>query len=154
MSTIDTVNGIARPLVTRLDHWGKYLAPFFDLAVRLGLAWIFYKSGLNKFQSWDTTLFLFEHEYAVPLLSPTVAAALATFIELVMPALLAIGLAGRFAAFVLFVFNIAAVVSYPALNLHGQLDHLWWGALLLSPVLRGPGALSIDNLIRSRYLRM
>ena len=82
MSTLETVNGIARPLVTRLDDWGRYLAPFFDLAVRLGVAWIFYKSGLNKFQSWDTTVFLFEHEYAVPLLSPPVAAALATFITI------------------------------------------------------------------------
>jgi putative oxidoreductase len=154
MTALNTVNGLARPLVSRLDSWGDHLAPFFDLAVRLGLAWIFYKSGLNKFQSWDTTVFLFENEYAVPLLAPNLAAGLATFVELVMPVLLAIGLAGRFAAFVLFVFNIVAVVSYPALNLHGQLDHLWWGALLLIPVLRGPGTWSIDHFIRSRYLRV
>jgi len=152
MSAVNAVNGLARPLFARLDTWGVSLAPFFDLAVRLGVAWIFYKSGLNKFQSWDTTVFLFEHEYAVPLLSAQVAAVLATFVELVMPLLLAFGLAGRFAALVLFVFNIVAVVSYPALNVHGQLDHLWWGALLLIPVLRGPGTWSLDHLIRTRLL--
>ncbi len=153
MAAINTVNGLARPLVARLDTWGDSLAPFFDLAVRLGVSWIFFKSGLNKFQSWDTTVFLFQHEYAVPLLTPAVAAFLATLVELAMPALLALGLAGRFAAFVLFVFNVVAVISYPSLNLHGQLDHLWWGALLLIPVMRGPGKWSIDALIRARVLR-
>jgi putative oxidoreductase len=61
--------------------------------------------------------------------------------------LLAFGLAGRFAAFVLFVFNIIAVISYPTLNAAGIADHQLWGLLLALLVLRGPGKLSLDHLL-------
>jgi len=113
---------------------------------------VFFKSGVNKFQSMDTTLMLFQYEYAVPILPYDVAAYLATGVELVFPVLLAIGLAGRVSAAVLFVFNIAAVVSYPTMNAAGQLQHLMWGIMLLFPLLHGPGKISIDHLIRIKYL--
>ena len=148
---VGTISGIMHAVYRRLDGMGAHLYPLFDLSVRLGLAWIFWKSGLTKIQSWESTVMLFQYEYKVPLLSPEIAAVLGTGVELIMPALLALGLAGRMAAFVLFVFNIIAVISYPTLNIYGQLDHLWWGALLLIPVFRGPGKLSIDHLIRTRF---
>lgn len=147
---VGTISGIMRSLYGRLDSLGTYLHPVFDLSVRLGLAWIFWKSGLTKTQSWESTVMLFQYEYKVPLLPPEIAAFLGTGVELIMPALLAAGLAGRMAALLLFVFNIIAVISYPTLNIYGQLDHLWWGALLLIPIFRGPGKLSIDHLIRTR----
>ena len=58
-------------------------------------------------------MYLFENEYDVPLLSAEFAAMMGTAIELFFPVLLALGLAGRFGAFVLFAFNIMAVISYP-----------------------------------------
>ena len=128
------------------------LAPISDLALRLWVANVFFKSGLNKFQSMDTTLMLFQHEYSVPLLPYDIAAYLGTSVELIFPALLAIGLAGRFSALVLFVFNIIAVISYPSLNEAGQLQHVLWGIMLLVPLTRGPGKLSIDHLIRQRLM--
>jgi putative oxidoreductase len=94
----------------------NFLAPVVDLLVCLYVANVFWKSGLTKIASWPTTLALFENEYAVPWLPPEVAAVLATGIELGMPVLLVLGLAGRFAALVLFLFNIMAVVSYPGLS--------------------------------------
>lgn len=127
-------------------------SPIADLALRLWVANVFFKSGVNKIQSMDTTLMLFQYEYAVPLLPYDVAAYLATGVELVFPVLLAIGLAGRVSAAVLFVFNIAAVVSYPTLNAAGQLQHLMWGIMLLFPLLHGPGKISIDHLVRSKFL--
>ena len=51
-----------------------YLAPLLDFAVRFWLARVFFLSGLTKIQSWDSTLSLFESEYAVPLLPPELAA--------------------------------------------------------------------------------
>ena len=39
-----------------------------DLVVRLWVAAVFFKSGLVKIQSWDTTILLFTNEYHVPLL--------------------------------------------------------------------------------------
>lgn len=100
----------------------------------------------------QSTLFLFQYEYQVPLLPPLFAAYLGTAIELIFPLLLALGLAGRFAAAVLFVFNIMAVVSYPALQTAAKLDHLMWGIMLLVPLLHGPGKLSIDFFFRRRLL--
>ncbi len=134
-----------------LDSAGRKLTPLFDLSIRLGVAWIFWKSGLTKIASWQSTVLLFTHEYDVPLLSPEVAAALGTTAELTLPVLLAFGLAGRLAAAALFIFNAVAVISYPGLSLYGQLDHLWWGALMLITVFRGPGKWSIDHLIKKRY---
>jgi putative oxidoreductase len=129
-------------------------SPVANLALRLYVANVFWISGLAKVQSWQTTLQLFEYEYRVPLLSPAVAAYAGTFTELFFPALLALGLGGRLAAAVLFVFNIIAVISYPELNAVGLAQHKVWGLILLVLVLQGPGALSCDralrNLIRAR----
>lgn len=137
---------LARKVVRGLDK----LAPIVDLAVRIGVATVFFKSGLSKLASWSSTLSLFENEYAVPLLPPELAAYLGTGVELAFPVLLALGLGSRFAAFVLFIFNIIAVVSYPDLGAAGLKEHQTWGLLLLVTLLHGPGALSFDRLIGRR----
>jgi putative oxidoreductase len=127
------------------------LSPAIDLVVRIFVATVFFKSGLTKIANWASTLSLFENEYAVPLLSPEVAAALGTAVELAFPVLLVLGLGSRVSAFVLFVFNIVAVISYPDLGEVGLRDHQVWGLLLLVTLLHGPGALSLDHLIGRRY---
>lgn len=135
-----------RPLVAGLD----WLAPAGDLLIRLWVANVFWSSGLTKIQSMQSTILLFRYEYEVPLLSPEVAAYLATFSELGFSLLLALGLAGRFGAAGLSVLNIVAVISYPALAAHGLVQHQLWGLLLLVPLLHGPGKLSLDALIGRR----
>jgi len=125
-------------------------APLADLGVRLFVAAVFFQSGMTKIANWDSTLSLFDNEYAVPLLPSNVAAYLGTGVELFFPVLLVLGLGTRFAAFVLFVFNIVAVVSYPDLGAAGLKDHQLWGLMLLVTLLHGPGALSLDRLIGRR----
>jgi putative oxidoreductase len=132
-------------LYARFEKALQLLAPVVDLAVRLYIAWVFFKSGLLKFQSWESTLTLFEYEYAVPLLPPDIAAYLGTAAELGLPVLLALGLAGRFAALALFAFNIVAVISYPDLSDVGRQHHFYWGALLALLAAHGPGLLSLDG---------
>lgn len=126
------------------DLLGK-LEPVVVLAVRLYIAWIFFKSGLLKIQSWESTLALFEYEYAVPLLPFELAAYLGTAAELVLPVLVALGLAGRFSALALFAFNVVAVISYPDLSDTGRQHHLYWGILLGWLAVHGPGLLSVDG---------
>ena len=126
------------------------LSPVADLGVRLLVAGVFFQSGLTKIANWTSTVSLFENEYAVPLLPPEVAAFMGTGVELFFPVLLALGLGTRFAAFVLFVFNIVAAASYPDLGAVGLKDHQTWGLLLLVTLLHGPGALSLDRLIGRR----
>jgi putative oxidoreductase len=128
------------------------LAPIADLGARLLVASVFFQSGLTKIANWDSTLSLFDNEYAVPLLPPELAALLGTSVELVFPILLAAGLASRGAALVLFVFNVIAVISYPDLSAAGLKDHQTWGLLLLITLLHGPGKLSLDHLIGRRWL--
>lgn len=128
------------PVYQTLD----WLSPLSILGLRLWVAWVFFRSGMTKINSWDSTLYLFEYEYAVPLLSPEMAAYLGAAAELSLPILLALGLAGRFGAIALFVFNVVAVLSYPDLNAAGIRDHQVWGLMLLVPLLHGPGKLSVD----------
>lgn len=130
-----------------------WLSPLGILAIRLWVANVFFRSGMLKIQSWDSTLYLFENEYSVPFLPPDFAAILGTSIELGFPVLLALGLMGRFSAIVLFLFNVMAVISYPDLNAAGLLQHQVWGIMLLIPLLQGPGKISIDHFIVSKLLR-
>lgn len=126
------------------------MSPLGDLLLRLWVAYAFWVSGLTKIQTWDSTLYLFQEEYSVPLLPPELAAYLGTAVELAFPALLAFGLLGRFAAGVLLLFNIVAVISYPDLNAAGLEQHKVWGIMLLVCLLHGPGKLSLDHWIGRR----
>lgn len=126
------------------------LQPLLGLGLRLYVARVFLLSGLTKIQDWSVTLALFENEYHVPLLSPSVAATLGTATELSMPVLLALGLGTRFAAGVLFVFNIVAVVSYPDLPDIAVKDHILWGLMLLVLLVHGAGRISADGLLKPR----
>lgn len=137
----------------QVTGWLGYLVPVADLLVRLWVAKVFWQAGVSKITSVQSTILLFQYEYAVPLLPPELAAYLAMFIELVFSVLLAVGLAGRFAAFVLFAFNIMAVVSYPGLSAAGLNDHQTWGIMLLVPLLHGPGRLSLDYLIAKMFIQ-
>lgn len=129
------------------------LVPVVDLAIRLWVANVFFKSGLTKIQSFEITVQLFQYEYEVPFTSPETAAYLGTAAELVLPVFLALGLLGRYAALALFVFNVVAVISYPALNEPGLRDHQVWGLMLLVTICYGPGSLSLDFLIEKLWLR-
>jgi putative oxidoreductase len=140
----------------RIRGWLEVAASLLDVAIRLHVANVFFKSGLTKIEDWDKTLFLFEEHYRVPLLSPALAAALGTFGELVFPPLLAIGLAARFSAASLSVVNVTAVVAYWHVigdNQAALMSHVFWGTLLLVTLLHGPGKLSLDRWIWWRLER-
>ena len=79
----------------------KFLAPFGDVIIRVWIFNVFFYSGLNKLQSWDSTLALFANEYHVPLLPPEMAAYLGTAVEFTIPILLVLGLFGRLPAVIL-----------------------------------------------------
>lgn len=142
---LHTMTRQASALAAHVDNW---LAPLFDLGIRLYVASVFFRSGWLKISDWDSTLVLFENEYHVPLLSPNLAAIMGAAGELGLPVLLVLGLAGRFGAAGLFVVNLVAVLSYPDLSDLGRQDHLLWGVLLLVTALHGPGRLSIDFWLR------
>lgn len=125
------------------------LAPFL-LATRVYVAWVFLKSGYLKLMDWQSTLALFEYEYRVPILSPTIAAHAGTAAEIALPVLLLIGLFGRSSAIGLFATNAVAVLSYAHVLLGEGFEaavgqHYLWGYLLLVLIVAGPGAWSADT---------
>jgi putative oxidoreductase len=126
------------------------LQPIAGLAMRLYVGKVFLVSGWLKLSRWDSTIALFENEYQVPVLSPHVAAVMATAGELGFSALLILGLGSRAAALGLFFVNAVAVVSYPDLSPAGIKDHILWGALLLVVAIYGPGKMSADRFIGLR----
>lgn len=116
--------------------------------LRLGVALVFYRSGLTKLQegSWslsEQTIFLFRDEYHMPF--PEITAHIAACVELLAPLMLLFGLGSRIAAAAMLGMTLTIQLfiypeSYP--------DHLLWLGPLLYIILRGPGKLSVDYLIR------
>lgn len=126
--------------------------PLLDLVIRLTMAPVFFRSGLQKLHDWPATVFLFETEYQVPVLPPGLAAVLAAATELTMPVLLVLGLGTRLAALPLFV--MAVVIQFVVGAHNPAFDnpqHILWMVLLASLVVRGGGALSLDHLIARRW---
>jgi len=126
------------------------LQPIAGLAMRIYVAKVFLVSGWLKLSRWDSTIALFENEYHVPVLSPHVAAVMATAGELGFATLLVLGLGSRSAALGLFFVNAVAVISYPDLSPAGLKDHVLWGALLLVVAIYGPGKISVDRMLHRR----
>ena len=124
------------------------------LLARVVIGLVFSKSGLTKIDGFalkDATFFLFAEEYKVPLIPPVMAAYMATAAELTLPWLLWLGIGARIAA--LGLFGMTAVIQifvYP----DAYMTHGLWAIALLMIVKFGPGALSIDHVIRSRSVGM
>ncbi|HDM8040718.1 TPA: DoxX family protein [Vibrio fluvialis] len=135
------------------DWLQRDFASLVLLLCRVWAGWVFWQSGLSKIANWDSTLYLFELEYQVPLLPWQLAAYLATGAELALPLLLMPGLFGRLSALVLFAVNAMAVVSYPLLWQQGFTDHQLWGLMLLMVFVWGPGNLSLDNWLSRKWQR-
>jgi putative oxidoreductase len=131
--------------VLRVRGWLEAV-PYTVLALplRAAIATVFWNSGTTKLADWNATLSLFADEYRVPLLPTEVAATLAASIELSMPVLLVLGLLTRPAALVLLgMTTFIEIFVYPL----AWPTHIQWAAMLLVLICRGPGRLSVDQLI-------
>jgi len=124
--------------------------PYTLLAVplRLAVATVFWNSAMAHLANWQTTLYLFGSDYKLPFLPPVLAAYMAISIELSTPVLLVTGFLTRLAALVLL--GMTAVIEvfiYP----QAWPTHIQWAAMLLVLLCRGPGAWSVDHLVRRRF---
>lgn len=136
---------LMRILNTRLDRLPRDAV---TLALRVFPAMVFLQSGRTKVEGLisikPSTYFLFENEYALPLIPPDLAAILATAAEHVLPVLLILGLFTRLSA--LGLLGMTAVIQvfvYPG----AWITHGLWAAALLAIIAFGPGRLSLDRLI-------
>jgi putative oxidoreductase len=128
-------------LTQRLERFPLSL---LQLAMRLGVGAVFFRSGLLKIESWQFTILLFRDEYQVPLLDPVLAAQITTAVELVVPVFLFVGLGSRLATLPLLgMIAVIQLLVYP----NAWSDHLMWASALLLILTRGPGVLSLDYAI-------
>ncbi len=98
-----------------------------------------------------STFALFETQYAALPLSPTVAAYLFTYAEFVLPVCLILGFATRLSALVLLVMTALIQVYVTPEALWSA--HIYLFAILMVLMSVGPGAISLDALIRHVYRR-
>ncbi|HXB77398.1 MAG TPA: DoxX family protein [Bradyrhizobium sp.] len=124
---------------------------FIALAARIFPAAVFWQSGETKVAGWHlkpSAISLFENEYQLPLIDPTIAAYVSAFSEHFFPILLVIGLATRFSALALLCMTaVIEIFVYPsAWPTHGV-----WATCFLVVIARGPGSLSLDHLIARKY---
>ncbi len=141
---IAVIRAIAQPSLTQL-------------VLRFGLAVPFWRSGVNKWDGFlqlnDVAILLFSSEFQLhlpggpyPFPAPAVMAFAAGSAEILLPILLVLGLATRFAALGLLVMTLVVQLTVP----DGWPLHLTWAAMALGIMARGPGRLSLDHLIKER----
>jgi putative oxidoreductase len=131
--------------LNRIPYW------FIALCARVFPAAVFWQSGQTKVAGLHlkpSAVALFQNEYQLPVIDPTAAAYLSAVGEHVLPALLVLGLATRFAALgLLFMTAVIEIFVYPlAWPTHGV-----WATCFLLLIARGPGEISLDYLIARRF---
>ena len=140
----------ARRLLAALDAFPLSLGLIF---ARVSVAVVFWMSGRTKMDGWaisDSAVYLFEFEYRLPFIDPVIAVHAAAVAEHFSPLLLVLGLGARFAAVSLMI--MIAVIQLLVLP-DGWPTHFLWFSLLFMVLVREPGVISVDHLIRRRWGR-
>ena len=136
------------PLIRRLNALADRLPhDLVALAARVFPAAVFWQSARTKVDGLsikDSTFFLFENVYDLPLIPPAWAAVLATLAEHILPVLLILGLLTRLSALGLLAMTaVIQIFVFP----DAWVTHGLWAASLLVLVARGPGRISLDRLL-------
>jgi len=136
-------------LIRRINGWGDLIPrDLVLLAARVFPAVVFWRSARTKVEGFsisDSTWFLFEHVYALPVIPSTWAAVIATIAEHVLPVLLILGLFARLSALGLLVMTaVIQIFVFP----EAWITHGLWAVCFLAVIAGGPGRLSLDRLLR------
>ena len=138
------------------DFCSVALAPIANLWARIYVGLIFWNSGLAKIDDMEGTIEMFDPEedgefvisFLPQSLPPEIPAYLATIGELVLPALLFVGLLTRFGAAGLLVMTVVIQFFVPGFEDH---QHYLWMIVLALLVGYGGNKLSLDYwLIKDR----
>ena len=130
----------------------KLQSPFL-LYLRIYVAWVFLKSGMHKIGDWETTLYLFEYEYAVPLLPLRTGRLSGHLRRTGVPDVPDCRFRHAFLRLALTAVNIMAVVSYYATLAKGAglVWHYLWAAMLFTNVIYGGGFFSVDHWLKAKF---
>jgi putative oxidoreductase len=144
LETADQATGLLARWRTLVAWIERFPLALLQLAFRIAVGMVFFKSGMLKLNSFQMAVMLFREEYKVPVLSPYYAALLATYVEVAVPLFLFAGLFTRLATLPLFgMIAVIQIFVYP----DAWSEHLLWGSLLLFLLTRGAGPISLDALL-------
>ena len=124
---------------------------FVALLIRFVIFRVFFLSAQTKvddFSITPATFYLFQYEYALPIIPYKLAAYAGTIGEFAFSILLLVGLATRFAALGLIVMTLTIQYVYPEA---WWSVHVWWLLGLLVLVSKGGGTLSLDYLVKRMF---
>ena len=147
-----------RTLAARLDAFPQ---PWLQLAMRLGIFFVFWRAGVLKAANMQQTVTLFRDEYLsvqdkepvpvffqellrIPHWPAEAMAWLATLVELGAPALILAGLGTRAAALALI--GMTLFIQF-CIYWRDYPSHLLLLSILLFILVRGPGPWSVDRLL-------
>lgn len=126
---------------------GRLPDDLLQISARLFPAMVFWQSARTKVEGFsikESTYFLFEQVYALPLIAPNIAAVMATYAEHILPILLILGLLARFAALGLLVMTaVIQIFVFP----DAWVTHGLWACALLVVLMQGAGRVSLDHLL-------
>lgn len=132
-----------------------WVEPLFNLGVRIWIGKIFFDSGWLRFNTWEKQASLFTDIHPIPGIPGNIAAIVTTAGEIILPALLVLGLFTRVPALGLLL--MAAVIEFVAARTPQGIEnglsnpqHILWMLLCLYLVIRGGGPLSADGFIKGQ----
>lgn len=125
-----------------INFLGRIAWPLVDFAFRVWMANQLLVAGVLMAHNWDSTVLLAAQEYPIPWLHASTEAFLGVSAELVGGLLLLFGLFTRLGALAVLILALATQIYYITLDVN-----LFWIALMLGYVLRGPGPISLDYLL-------
>jgi putative oxidoreductase len=143
-------------LLGGLDTAGSWLAP---LALRLLLAREFWDAGVEKFhgRNWFGAI---QDRFPFPfnLLPADLNWQIATWLELIGPIALVLGLGTRFFSLSLSLLTLVAIAAVHAGHGYTLAEGGWklpliYLVMFLPLILSGPGKLSLDHWLRGHYLK-
>ena len=136
-----------------LDGIGGWLP---NLVIRFFLAYEFWLAGVNKWngENWFADI---QSNFPFPfsIIPVEISWQISMWTELVVPILLVLGLATRFASVSLIILTIVAWISVHAGHGYNVCDNgyqlpLMYLVMFLPLLFQGAGKLSVDNLIRNK----
>lgn len=137
------------------DFCTNFLTPVVNLWARIYVGLIFWRSGVAKFDDLEGTVENFDPEedgdfilsFLPDSFPPEIPAYLATFGELILPALLFVGLFTRLGALGLLIITIVIQFFVPGFESH---EHYLWMIILAMLLAQGGSKISIDNFLFKR----
>lgn len=146
--------------VARADSLlGRFPMSVTQLALRFAVALPFWRSAQTKWTGWfelsDSQAFLFQEEFRLHLFGarfafpfPELTAHVTAIAETVLPVLLVLGLATRFAALGILLMTAVIQLTVPD---GWATYHLPWAAMALAVMTFGPGRLALDHVLARMF---